>query len=69
MTTRAAPSTRCENMNHRRANSPVSHCPQCGDVVNRQISNPPCSDAKHAASRRQRSAFCVDCGARLIVTR
>jgi hypothetical protein len=68
MTTRAAPS-RCENMNHRRANSPVSHCPQCGDVVNRQISNPPCSDAKHAASRRQRSAFCVDCGARLIVTR
>ncbi len=69
MITRAAPSTRCENMNHRRANSPVSHCPQCGDVVNRQISNPPCSDAKHAASRRQRSAFCVDCGARLIVTR
>jgi len=44
-------------------------CPQCGGIVNAQLSSPPCNDAKHAASRRQRSAFCVDCGVQLIIVR
>jgi predicted RNA-binding Zn-ribbon protein involved in translation (DUF1610 family) len=59
----------CENMNHRRANSPVAHCPQCGEVVNRDIPRRACSTEQHAVSRRQRSVFCVGCGAQLIVSR
>ena len=56
----------CENMNHRRANAPVSHCPQCGGVVNPKIPPRQCSQAKHATSRRQQAAYCVDCGTQLI---
>ncbi len=66
MTSRSIPNG-CENMNHRRANSPVGHCPQCGRVVNAQVTRPRCSEAEHAAARRRRSEFCVDCGAQLIV--
>ncbi|HYR95173.1 MAG TPA: hypothetical protein VEM57_00500 [Candidatus Binatus sp.] len=56
----------CENMNHRRTNSPVSHCPQCGGVVNRDIAPRSCTAEQHAVSRRQRSMFCVACGTQLI---
>lgn len=57
---------RCENMNHRRSNAPVVHCPQCGDVVNATIRAQPCNESRHAVERKQQNAFCVDCGARLI---
>ncbi len=56
----------CENMNHRRQDAPVAHCPQCGSVVNPSIVAAPCTDAKHAAARRRQSAYCVDCGGMLI---
>jgi ribosomal protein L37AE/L43A len=56
----------CDNMNHRRANSPVSHCPQCGHVVNAGIHAQECSESKHAAARRKQATFCVDCGSQLI---
>ena len=59
----------CENMNHRRQNSPVSHCPQCGGVVNPNIPAKHCTEAKHATSRRQQAMFCVDCGTQLIAGR
>jgi hypothetical protein len=59
----------CENMNHRRANSPVPYCPQCGGVVNRDIPARKCSAEEHAITRRQGSVFCVGCGVQLIVTR
>jgi hypothetical protein len=59
----------CENMNHRRRDAPVSHCPQCGGLVNGQIAAGPCSESKHSAARRRQSMFCVDCGARLVVSR
>jgi len=59
----------CDNMNHRRANPPVGHCPQCGGVVNARIRAQPCSETQHAAARRRQTAFCVGCGARLIVSR
>jgi hypothetical protein len=59
----------CDNMNHRRTSAPVGHCPQCGGVVNAQIRAQPCNEIQHAAARRQRSAFCVDCGVQLIVSR
>jgi len=61
--------TACANMNHRRRDAPVSHCPECGGVVNAQIAVMHCGDAKHAVSRRQGRTFCVDCGTRLIVAR
>jgi len=61
------PRLACENMNHRRANSPVPHCPQCGGVVNRDIPRRACSADQHAVSRRQGSMFCVGCGTQLIV--
>jgi hypothetical protein len=56
-------------MNHRRANSPVAYCPQCGGVVNRDIPARTCSLDQHATSRRQGSVFCVECGVQLIVSR
>jgi len=59
----------CENMNHRRADAPVGHCPQCGGVVNARIRAQPCSEVQHAAARRDQSVFCVDCGAQLIFSR
>ncbi len=59
----------CGNMNHRRSDAPVSHCPECGGVVNAQIPAEGCSESKHAAARRRQSTFCVDCGLRLVVSR
>jgi ribosomal protein L34E len=59
----------CENLNHRRANSPVPYCPQCGEVVNGDIPLRTCSAEQHAVSRRQGSVFCVACGLQLIVGR
>lgn len=59
----------CDNMNHRRANAPVGHCPQCGGVVNENIRAQPCDEAQHAAARRNHAVFCVQCGARLIFAR
>jgi hypothetical protein len=59
----------CSNLNHRRADAPVSHCPQCGSVVNERIPAKQCSETHHAAARRERAAFCVDCGTRLIFDR
>src|SRR4026207_1746470 len=56
----------CENMNHRRDNAPVAHCPQCGGIVNPNIRVAACSEAEHALARRQQSMFCVHCGALLI---
>jgi hypothetical protein len=56
----------CDNMNHRRPNAPVGHCPQCGEPVNANASTSGCDSDKHAAARRRQSAYCVDCGERLI---
>jgi ribosomal protein L37AE/L43A len=58
----------CENMNHRRPNAPVPFCPQCGSVVNQHLPAQACSEVKHAASRRQQTAYCVDCGTKIIDT-
>jgi hypothetical protein len=58
--------TSCENMNHRRSDAPVGHCPQCGGVVNALVAVRSCSETKHAAARRRQSRFCVDCGTRLV---
>jgi hypothetical protein len=59
----------CDNMNHRRTDAPVGHCPQCGGVVNSRHASVACDEAKHAAARRRQSRFCVDCGALLVVGR
>jgi predicted RNA-binding Zn-ribbon protein involved in translation (DUF1610 family) len=56
----------CENLNHRRANAPVRHCPGCGGVVNDRVRAQQCSETQHAAARRERSVFCADCGTQLI---
>jgi hypothetical protein len=61
--------SQCENMNHRRRDAPVGHCPQCGGVVNPHVTAPPCTTDKHAAARRRQSPFCVDCGAVLVARR
>jgi ribosomal protein S27AE len=63
------PINTCENMNHRRRDAPVSHCPQCGGVVNPNLPHTQCDGAKHAVAVRQHRAFCVDCGAQLITAR
>jgi hypothetical protein len=69
MTGRARQPNPCNNMNHRRTNAPVGHCPQCGGVVNDRIRVAPCSEPQHAVARRHQSAFCVDCGVQLILSR
>lgn len=59
----------CDNMNHRRTNAPVGHCPQCGGVVNESIRAQPCDDVLHAAARRHHTVFCIHCGVQLIFAR
>jgi len=59
----------CDNMNHRRADSPVSHCPQCGGVVNGKLPPRHCTAEEHAVSRRRGTVYCVWCGTQLIVGR
>jgi len=58
----------CDNMNHRRRDAPVGHCPECGGVVNAERAAKGCDESKHAAARRRQSIFCVDCGARLMAS-
>ena len=69
MTLARRPVNPCQNMNHRRANSPVPYCPQCGGVVNRELPRRACTAEQHAVSRRQGSTFCVGCGVQLIADR
>jgi predicted nucleic acid-binding Zn ribbon protein len=59
----------CSNMNHRRSNAPVGHCPQCGGVVNASVRTDGCEEALHISQRRHQAFFCVHCGLQLIVTR
>jgi hypothetical protein len=61
--------TACDNLNHRRSQAPVRHCPRCGVVVNERIGLRQCNDAKHAAARREQSTYCIDCGLQLISLR
>lgn len=57
----------CENLNHRRANAPVAHCPQCGGVVNATLRGAArCDDARHTVARRTFAAYCIECGMQLI---
>jgi hypothetical protein len=59
----------CDNMNHRRANSPFAHCVQCGQVVNERLTGGHCDESQHAQSRRRQLTYCPDCGRQLIVPR
>ena len=56
----------CTNLNHRRSDAPVGHCPDCGGLVNRAFHRAGCPEAEHDSARRRRSAFCVNCGLQLI---
>ncbi len=62
---RARDTTPCDNLNHRRSDAPVGHCPQCGRVVNSRFHVATCSEDRHATARRQGSVYCVNCGLRL----
>ena len=57
---------RCPDLNHGRPNAPVRCCPMCGEVVNSRTPQKVCSEEEHAKSRRERNAYCVDCGEQLI---
>jgi hypothetical protein len=56
----------CDNLNHRRQNAPVGHCPQCGGVVNSSLRVAPCDEEQHTVARRKHAAYCVQCGTQLI---
>ena len=45
----------CPNMNHRRRDSPVAFCPDCGEVVNVEIPRRSCKEDSHVKQRRGRS--------------
>ena len=66
MTQHLTHNTECDNLNHRRALVPVRHCPSCGDLLNDRVGAGRCGEAHHATERRQRIAFCADCGLQLI---
>ena len=57
---------KCDNLNHLRPNAPIRHCPQCGGVVNESRAKAKCEAPIHATRRKQRSAYCIDCGDELI---
>lgn len=61
--------TMCDNMNHRRANAPVGHCPQCGAVVNERHRSQGCGETEHSQARRTQTTFCCKCGMQLIFER
>ena len=56
----------CDNMNHRRTDAPVAHCPECGGVVNAAIGKRSCTEGDHAAGRRRHNVYCTGCGEQLI---
>lgn len=60
---------RCANDNHGRAIVKVRFCSHCGGVVNDRIRSARCEPEIHARMRRTQSAYCVDCGERLLQAR
>lgn len=56
--------TRCPNMNHARTNSHVKFCPTCGEKISLQASGF-CDRVKHQSLRKNRLAFCTNCGKNL----
>ena len=60
------PQDRCPNFNHGRPNAPVRHCPNCGEVVNKNIPAKRCGEKAHAKYRLDRNRYCMDCGEQLI---
>ena len=60
---------RCTNDNHGRSVVTVRFCSHCGVVVNDRIVAGRCQGEQHAKMRRAQSAWCVDCGERLIQAR
>jgi hypothetical protein len=56
----------CPNLNHRRSDAPVGHCPQCGAMVNARNHVAGCTEDQHSAARRQQTKYCVHCGLQLI---
>jgi ribosomal protein L37AE/L43A len=66
MTVQLEQKNRCDNLNHRRVQAMVRHCPSCGHLLNGGVQAGRCGDAAHATARRQRVAFCSDCGLQLI---
>ena len=63
------PQKRCVNDNHARAVVTVRFCSSCGGIVNTNIRAASCLTKDHARMRRVRSAYCVNCGERLIQVR
>lgn len=43
-------------------NVSVRNCSMCGEVVNKSFQKKRCTDQEHAAKRKERNFFCVDCG-------
>jgi hypothetical protein len=63
---RLRPAAACGNLNHRRSDAPVGHCPDCGEVVNQRLHASRCTADAHDRARRDRLAFCVYRGEQLI---
>ncbi len=49
----------CRNMNHRRSDAPVRHCPNCGGTVNMNIPAKKCNDNEYAESRMNKNKYYV----------
>lgn len=56
----------CSNLNHKRENTPVRFCPDCGELLNEDIPIKKCKKKEHTTNRRERDAYCVNCGEQLI---
>ena len=60
------PGNHCSNLNHRRADSPIRFCVECGEVVNARIAARTCTPEQHAKAPRERHKYCKDCGEALV---
>jgi len=54
----------CDNVNHTVHDVKIKYCSDCGQQFSalRSVS---CDDIKHARKRKEKDAFCCDCGKKL----
>lgn len=55
---------KCDNLNHEVLDIKVKYCSDCGEQFS-ALKGTSCDDIKHARRRKERAAFCCDCGAAL----
>lgn len=56
----------CNNSDHYHDSPTIRNCPDCGKVVNGNITVGRCQGQSHTKLRTEMNKFCVDCGEQLV---